>query len=95
MRVFTKTTLVLGEKHLLVLCDAYCRTMRTSELTIGQRAGTDSRFFRRLRGGGSCTLRVYRRALQWFSDNWPCGVAWPAGIPRPKPSPGSLARKAA
>ena len=90
-----KDHLVSGEKHLLALCDAYCKTMRIGELRLGILAAGAAVFFRRLRGGGTCTLRKSREAAQWFSDNWPYGVAWPKGIPRPEPSPGSLAQKEA
>ncbi|MDE0125348.1 MAG: hypothetical protein OXN97_12310 [Bryobacterales bacterium] len=43
-------------------------------------------FFSRMRGGGTCTIRTYRRAVQWFSDNWPNGLEWPSDVPHPEPT---------
>ena len=31
------------------------------------------------------TTRRAARAIQWFSDNWPSDLEWPAEIPRPEP----------
>ena len=74
------------EQQLLLLCDAYCKTMRIGDLRLGQLAGGTSMFFRRLREGRSCTIRKYRDAVQFFSDHWPHGVDWPLGVPRPEPT---------
>ena len=90
-----KTRILCSETELLTLCDAYRKTMRIGELRLGQIAAGASVFFKRLRGGGTCTLRKSRETLQWFSDNWPYGVSWPEEIPRPEPSPDALARRAA
>lgn len=37
----------------------------------------------RLRAGHRITTGRAARALQWLSENWPEGLAWPADIPRP------------
>ncbi len=37
---------------------------------------------------------TYNRVLQWFSDHWPGELPWPPDIPRPAPSPDSLAAAA-
>ena len=84
-----------GEKQILLLCDTYREYRRISESRLGQVLGADSVFFRRLRNGGSCTLRMHRRVLQGFSNLWLPGLAWPKGIPRPKPIVEPLARKEA
>ena len=34
-------------------------------------------------GTRDCSTGTYEKALQWFSDNWPDDVSWPAGIDRP------------
>lgn len=36
--------------------------------------------------GGDLNTRSFERAMQWFSDNWPAGAEWPAGVARPRPS---------
>lgn len=33
--------------------------------------------------GGDLTTGIFERAMAWFSDNWPEGLDWPAGVPRP------------
>ena len=43
-------------------------------------------FFPQLTEGRTCTLRIYCRVIQWFSDNWPADLAWPSDIPRPAPT---------
>ncbi len=55
-----------------------------SEATISNRCVGHARLFARLRDGKGCTLQTFRRAEQWFSDNWPDDLEWPAGIARPK-----------
>ena len=34
-------------------------------------------------------MSTYTRTIQWFSDNWPVDLAWPADIPQPDPAPDS------
>ena len=58
--------------------------------TTGRRVAGHGAFFRRL-AAGRVTWRRTQLAAQWFSDNWPPGVVWPAEIPHPEPSPGSPA----
>ncbi len=43
----------------------------------------DRGFFERIEGGASFTARTYDRAMQVFDQNWPDGVSWPLGVPRP------------
>ena len=40
----------------------------------------------RILDGHAITTRRSDRILQWFSDNWPPGLEWPAATPRPAPS---------
>lgn len=35
-------------------------------------------------GVRSPTVEVLERAMGWFSENWPSGHEWPAGIERPR-----------
>ena len=71
---------------LLALARIYSATTRLSLSTIGNHALNNGRFFQRLLQGEGCTVRNYNRVLQWFSDHWPEGLAWPQDIPRPEPS---------
>ena len=65
---------------------AYRTAHPISESRLGQLAAGNPIFYARLRDGGSCTIKLYRRVLQWFSDNWPEGVEWPPDVPRPAPA---------
>ncbi|WP_318893425.1 hypothetical protein U8C37_11505 [Sinorhizobium medicae] len=33
--------------------------------------------------GGDLATGTFERAMLWFSENWPKGAEWPAGVPRP------------
>lgn len=53
--------------------------------TIAQRAAGDWRFFDRLfEADSTFTLRKADAVITWFDANWPDGVRWPKGVPRPK-----------
>jgi hypothetical protein len=62
---------------------AFKTVSRLEPSTIWMRAVGDARFMRRISAGSGFTVRTYDRALNWFSDNWPCGAEWPAGVARP------------
>lgn len=38
-------------------------------------------------GDTDVTTARFDHAMQWFSDNWPDGAAWPEGVERPVPKP--------
>ena len=74
-------------QNLVAVSTEYCRKTDTALSTVAQAACGDWRFFDRLAKGASFTARTYDRALHWFSDRWPLGVEWPAGVHRPEPQP--------
>ena len=49
--------------------------------------------YSRLKRGRDVTSRRAERIIQWFSDNWPVDLDWPADIPRPEPAPESPAAR--
>lgn len=70
--------------HLLALADAYLVATGASSATISERAGGDWQFFDKIRDGRlNWRIRTYDRAVEWFSANWPPGIAWPDTVPRP------------
>ena len=75
-----------SEESLQRLCDEYRTAVDRSESRVGALAAGNPFFYRRLRDGGSCTIRLYHRVLQWFSDNWPAHLEWPSDVPRPSPA---------
>lgn len=73
----------MNTADLIALCDVYAAHRGVSHWRVAVLAGCGGGFFQRLRGGGGCTLRTAHRLLQWFSDNWPEDLPWPADTPRP------------
>lgn len=70
--------------HLRRLADAFTAATGVPDSAIGSRAVNHSRFFQRLSDpDNSLTLKTYDRLALWFSENWPEGAEWPAGIERP------------
>lgn len=59
--------------------------------TVGRKASGDGQLYTRLANGGEITVGRAARLTQWLSDHWPADLAWPDGIVRPAPSPGSPA----
>ena len=76
-----------SEDCLVSLCEAYCRATGLSESRVGTLAAANPNFFQRLDLGGSCTIRLYRRIVTWFSGHWPEDATWPPDVPRPEPTP--------
>ncbi|MDE0621024.1 MAG: hypothetical protein OXH83_05090 [Bryobacterales bacterium] len=83
------------EADLLAVCDRFREHSSLSESRIGQLCAGNPAFLDRLRGGASCTIRLYTRALTWLSDQWPAHLEWPPDVPRPEPSPAREQEKAA
>lgn len=69
--------------HLFRICTSYSAATGLSEATISTRLFRDGKGLSRIRAGGDIGTRRLRRALEWFSANWPEGAEWPAGVPRP------------
>lgn len=73
-------------EELFTLASAFGAAKRMEEATVGRLCASDGRFFARLRGGKTFTIRKYDAVLCWFSANWPADTAWPEGIARPEPA---------
>lgn len=72
--------------HLIALAEALAAHRSLSIWRVSFLVRGDGMFFRRLGEGKSCTLRTAALVFQWFSDNWPADLEWPADIARPTPS---------
>lgn len=70
--------------HLLALADEYQRVDRVADTTLSFRVFADSKKLAALRADGDMTTARFNLTVQWFSDNWPDGAVWPAGIDRPR-----------
>ena len=72
---------------LVTLAQGYARWRGVSLWRVGHLAANRGSFFVDLREGRRhCQTDTYSRVLQWFSDQWPDELAWPAEAPRPESS---------
>ncbi len=70
-------------QRLLAVARGYCNATGLSLARVATKVHNHGAFFKRLEGGAGCTVDTYEKCLQWFSDNWPAGTKWPAGVMRP------------
>ena len=84
----------MNSQSLISLADTYAHHYGVTHWAVSYRALGKGDFFVRLTAGRECTIRTYNKVLQWFSNNWPIDLAWPADIPRPDPAPDSPAVQA-
>ena len=68
---------------LLTLFECYCRRAKLSEARVSSLVFNHGGRIARIRAGRDFTISSYERAMRWFSNNWPEGLSWPAGIERP------------
>lgn len=53
------------------LAERFCRLTGKSEARLATIVFNDGQKFARLRNGADCGLATYRRAMDWFAENWP------------------------
>lgn len=70
-------------EQLLTTIDSYRSVSGLSEARISTRVFSGGRRIEQLRKGGDVGTMSFERAMLWFSENWPEGAEWPAGVPRP------------
>jgi hypothetical protein len=70
-------------KQLTQLAETLSAHSGRSEATISNKAAGNATLFERLRTGKGCNIRTAQKVLDWFSDNWPVDLQWPADVPRP------------
>jgi hypothetical protein len=68
-------------QHLITLIDAFAKARGISGSRVTTLAMNSGNMYRTLVEGGNMDATI-----QWFSDNWPEGVAWPEGLARPAPT---------
>jgi hypothetical protein len=74
---------MIGIAQLLTLVDAYRTATGTEDTTVSHRVFADSKKVGALRDGADITTGRFNAAVLWFSENWPDGAEWPAGVARP------------
>lgn len=71
--------------RLLLLATQYSAATNLSTARVATLVHNQGAFFKRLEDGAGCTVDTYEKCLQWFSDHWPEGLAWPENVLRPMP----------
>lgn len=71
------------EQALLAMARAFAAHYGNSLGRVSDLAAGSGTLFERLARGGSCTLRVRRRVIDYFDSHWPKGLEWPDDVPRP------------
>ncbi len=69
--------------HLITLSTLYAAHIGRGLHTVAARVGVHSRAFTNLRDGVGCHVNTFKRAMDWFDQNWPADLEWPKSIPRP------------
>ena len=72
--------------QILQLIRTYAESSNISPASAARYAYGSGDFYSRLVAGCDITSRRATRVIQWFSDNWPVDLDWPADIPRPDPA---------
>ena len=71
-------------EQLLTVATAYSERTGTSLSTLSTRLFNGGGRLATIANGGDLNTRNFESAMAWFSENWPEGLAWPAGVGRPK-----------
>lgn len=69
--------------NLIALGAIYGAAVGLQESTVGRQCAADARFFARIRGGKTFTVKKFDDVVLWFSAHWPSQVVWPENIYRP------------
>jgi len=70
----------------LELVDLYAEKAGLAQSTVSTRLFNDGKRLDMLRDGRDVGIRKVEEAVQFLSDNWPAGVAWPKAVARPVPA---------
>lgn len=81
----------MNSESILRLAAEFQRARNLTLSTVSTYATGSGDQLGRLQRGRDITTRRAASIVQWFSDNWPDDLAWPADVPRPAPSPDSPA----
>lgn len=74
-------------EDVIKLSEAYVSYTGLRPSTVSTYAANDGKWLVGLmEGTAGCTIRKANRVIQWYSDNWPTDLAWPAGVRRPAKS---------
>jgi len=72
-------------EQIIIVHAVYCRFLSLTASAVSKRVFGRGTKIDDIESGGDLSTRIFERAMQWFSDNWPDGCDWPQGVPRPVP----------
>lgn len=72
--------------QLLAVADAYCKARDISKSRVSTLIFNDGKKLGLIEDGKDLATKNHERAMQWFSDRWPEGAAWPDEVVRPTPA---------
>lgn len=79
-------TMILVADDLLRVAQVYAQAVDKPLSTVSSRVFDDGKKLDAIERGFDLQSRRLAKAIQWFSDNWPDGAAWPVDIDRPRPT---------
>lgn len=79
--IFSAMTLI---QQLLTLSGVYAGAAGVKASTVSWRVFGDAKKIDAIADGADLQTRRFEAAVQWFSDNWPIGIEWPADVERPR-----------
>ena len=75
---------MIGTSELLLLARAYAKAEKVGFTTISSRVFNDGKKLDAIASGGDLYTSRLKRAIYWFSANWPEEAEWPTNVPRPR-----------
>ncbi len=72
--------------QLIAVANAYSEATGTSLSTLSTKLFNGGGRLTAIAAGGDLNTRNFENAMRWFSENWPDGSPWPAGVGRPLPA---------
>ena len=74
-----------GIDQLLALARSYAAAEGLELSTVSWRVFGDTKKLGAIETGSDIQVRRFEKAVLWFSDHWPQGLAWPDGVERLAP----------
>jgi hypothetical protein len=70
-------------EQLIMTSDGYCAFTGMSRSRLSTILLSGGKRLDMIHAGGDIGTARYESAMSWLSENWPAGLDWPDGVPRP------------